>query len=176
MAGDLDAVKEFVLKGANVNAMNNNGNTPLHLAALWDHLEVVQYLIEDCKASVHAKNVNGHTPLHIAAFEGHIEMVQYLVEDGKASVDAVNNDGETPLHLVAWWGRLVIAQYLVEIGNANIFMRDTAGDFPSEMGSRLVVTKYLKERVREQTLAAARNALNKIPDDVFMYLTTFISV
>ena len=142
MVGDLGAVKEFVLKGVNVNKVNMDGNTPLHLAALWGHLKIVEFLVGDCKVSV----------------------------------NTVNNDGETPLHLAAWWDRLDIAQYLVEIGKVNIFMRDPLGYLPGEMSIWKVVAEYLMDCAREQILAAARNALVQLPDEVFMHVTTFLYV
>jgi ankyrin repeat protein len=32
--------------GANVNAKNENGKTPLHLACFWGHMGTVKYLVE----------------------------------------------------------------------------------------------------------------------------------
>ncbi|MDP7178953.1 MAG: ankyrin repeat domain-containing protein, partial [Verrucomicrobiota bacterium] len=43
--GDLAGVQAELDKGANVNAKNQNGATPLHRAAWFGHKEIVQLLI-----------------------------------------------------------------------------------------------------------------------------------
>ena len=58
-------VKYFVEKGANIEAKNNDGDTPLHYACLNQKTEIVKYFIEK-GANIEAKNKNGNTPLHYA--------------------------------------------------------------------------------------------------------------
>ena len=48
-----------------MNAKDNNGETPLHAAALNGHKEIAELLIEK-GADLNAKNVVGMTPLHYA--------------------------------------------------------------------------------------------------------------
>ena len=172
--GNLDIVQCLVKEDqASVHAVTCDGNTPLHLATCKSRLEVAKCLVAH-GADVNAVNRGGYTPLHIAT-ANNIEMTKYLVANG-ASVHIPNNDGDTPLHHAAWFGNLSIVQHLVEIGKANIFRRNRRGMFPIQETFVIEIREYLKAREREQTLAAARNALHKIPDDVFMYLTTFLSV
>ena len=65
--------------GADVNAVGNDGNTPLHDAALVsESVEVVRLLVDEFGADVGAKNHNGHTPLHVAAYCGRVEAVCVL--------------------------------------------------------------------------------------------------
>ena len=42
--GDLGDVAPLVAKGANVNAVNESGNTPLHWAAGRGHAAIVEFL------------------------------------------------------------------------------------------------------------------------------------
>ncbi|MEM2677506.1 MAG: ankyrin repeat domain-containing protein, partial [Thermofilaceae archaeon] len=64
--GDLQRVKKLVENGANVNAKDEYGSTPLYLAVLNGHLELARFLVEK-GANVNAKDIVGWTPLHIAA-------------------------------------------------------------------------------------------------------------
>ena len=73
-------------KGADFNAKDNNGATPLHLAAYNGHGEAVDVLLEK-GADFNAKNNDGATPLHLAAYNGHGEAVRVLLEKG-ADFDA----------------------------------------------------------------------------------------
>ena len=44
--GHLSIVQYLVEKGAKIDAKNDEGNTPLHLASMEDHLLVLKYLLE----------------------------------------------------------------------------------------------------------------------------------
>ncbi|MGY5878588.1 ankyrin repeat domain-containing protein, partial [Wolbachia endosymbiont of Nasonia oneida] len=39
--GDIDAVNRLISEGADVKVENDKGETPLHIAAVWGHKEVV---------------------------------------------------------------------------------------------------------------------------------------
>jgi len=60
--GDLADVQAELDKGADVNAKDADGWTPLYFAANGGHKEIVELLIAK-GASVNAKNVDGETPL-----------------------------------------------------------------------------------------------------------------
>ena len=67
-----------------VNAKNEDGQTPLHFAARRGHTETVKYLVEK-GADVNAKNKYGQTPLHYAARRGHTEIVEPTYKDLQSS-------------------------------------------------------------------------------------------
>jgi ankyrin repeat protein len=95
-AGNIEAVKQHLASGVNVNAKGSVGWTPLHKAAKEGHKEVAELLITK-GADVNAKDNNGETPLHLAASEGHKEIAELLIEKG-ADLNAKNVVGMTPLH------------------------------------------------------------------------------
>jgi ankyrin repeat protein len=98
--GKPEQVKKLISKGADVDSKNNDGNTPLHLAAIYGTPEIVANLISK-GADVDSKNNNGNTPLHLAAIHGTPEIVANLIEK-RARVDSKNNNESTPLHL-CWY-------------------------------------------------------------------------
>ena len=97
--GDIEAVKEFLAAGTDVNTKDGWEWTPLHNAAWWGHKEMGELLLAN-GAGVNAKNNVGWTPLHMAAINGHKEIVELLVAKG-ADVNSKNNNGETPPDLAA---------------------------------------------------------------------------
>jgi len=81
-SGDLESLKKLVSGGANVEAKDKYGNTPLIYASRLGFLEIVKYLIEECNANVNVKNRDESTPLITASINGHLEIVKYLIENG----------------------------------------------------------------------------------------------
>ncbi|CAB4029582.1 serine threonine- phosphatase 6 regulatory ankyrin repeat subunit B-like, partial, partial [Paramuricea clavata] len=66
-----DGILQLLLNhGASVNAVNEEGYTPLHGAASRGHDGILQLLLNH-GASVNAVNEEGYTPLHDAASRGH---------------------------------------------------------------------------------------------------------
>jgi len=93
LGGDAEGVKEFLAGGADVNAKNQRGWTPLFTAAYYGHKEIVELLISK-GADVNAKtDKGGSTPLHTADNK---EIAELLIAEG-ADVNAKNDGGKTPL-------------------------------------------------------------------------------
>jgi ankyrin repeat protein len=90
--GSIEAVKQHLAAGTDVNAKNERGATPLHLAG--DHKEVAELLIKK-GADVNAKDYRGITPLHVGQTK---EVAALLIAEG-ADVNAKTNVGKTPLDL-----------------------------------------------------------------------------
>jgi len=90
-------IEYLVEKGADVNAKDKKGNTPLHylVGREFCDLKIVKFLIKS-GAKVNAKNKEGDTPLHLAVVNCKPDVVKYLISSG-ADVNAKNEDGEIPL-------------------------------------------------------------------------------
>ncbi|HUS37400.1 MAG TPA: ankyrin repeat domain-containing protein [Verrucomicrobiae bacterium] len=87
---DAAQVAPFIDHGADINATNNAGLTPL-MKAVWD-LDKTRLLIQR-GANVNAASKNGNTPLISASFaHGSSEIVKALIKAG-AHVDAANGLG-----------------------------------------------------------------------------------
>jgi len=113
--GDVDAVKQFIVAGEDVNAKGGEWDmTPLHLAVREGHKEIVEILIAE-GAPLNAKGVGGFTPLHLAAEEGHKAVADLLISNG-ADVNAKNEYGSTPLFYATADGQKEIAELLIAKG------------------------------------------------------------
>jgi len=89
--GDIEAVQQHLVAGADVNAKDDNGWNPLHLAAENGRKQVAELLIAN-GADVNAKDNNGWTPLFYAAAKtgsGHKEIVELLIAND-ADVNALS--------------------------------------------------------------------------------------
>ena len=64
-----------------VNTKIEDSSTPLHLAAIQGHKEIVELLIPK-GADVNAKDKIGGTSLHLAAHSGQKEIVELLIANG----------------------------------------------------------------------------------------------
>lgn len=83
-SGNLEKVKQLVTHQPGViHALDDDSDTPLHLAAAYGHLEVTQYLIGK-GSRVNAIDIWGSNPVFDASANGHLDVVKFLIEKGAA--------------------------------------------------------------------------------------------
>lgn len=140
-----DSLKVFdvLLKAPkiNVNLASRQNETPLMMACIKGHLDLVKRLIK-LGADI---NREGWTPLHYAASADTpqtLEIIKLLLEES-AYIDAASPNGSTPLMLAAQYSSEAVVKLLLEEG-ADITLRNqrnmTAADF-----AKLVDRRYMEE-------------------------------
>ena len=147
--GNIEAVKQHLATGTDVNAKADDEWTPLHEAAWHGHKEIVELLIAK-GADVNVKDGDGETPLGKAIRNEQTKIADLLRKRGSKTgeevlaeesilgavnignikavkqhlaagkdVNAKDFAGWTPLHRAAWKGHKVIAELLIAKG-ANV--------------------------------------------------------
>lgn len=101
--GNLEQVKKFVSQGAQINAQNREGISPLMMASRWGHSGVVQWLIEN-GADINLTDEHGQQAVHYAVEnylvqeDKRIQVLQSLIDNG-VHINAADNNGIRPLDI-----------------------------------------------------------------------------
>ena len=145
-ADDAASIASVLLEaGAERDAPSPLGDRPIHLAAVYGWMPVLETLlaagadadsrtvpVEDAiwqmSSPVHAERVSDSTPTMVAAREGGVETVRWLLARG-ADVTARDSAGATPLHAAArpWWGEKPELVSILLAAGADRRARDAAG-------------------------------------------------
>jgi len=112
---DTNTVKLLIDNGADV--VTEDGDTPLHYAAMYGRLGIFQMLIAK-GADVNAKDRKAWTPLHIAAFDGEKEIIELLIAKGADMNEKTK--GSTPLDLAIVQKKTEIADLLRKHGGKTV--------------------------------------------------------
>ena len=113
--GHTGAVKALLAAGADIDATNDHGATPLHYAAHQGHTEIVKSLL-DAGADSTAATDDGITPLYIAAQSGRTESVEALLAAGADMDVTAGQYGVTPLAIAAHQAHTGVVKALLAAG------------------------------------------------------------
>jgi ankyrin repeat protein len=127
-SGDVEAVREFLDAGVDVDAKGESGETPLLHATFNSHKEIAELLVAE-GADVNKKLWNGKTLLHqfidarLPTGFFPLGIVEWLINNG-ADVNAEYGHGVTPLFLAVQAWREEVVQLLIDNGaDLNIISR-----------------------------------------------------
>lgn len=97
-------------KGADVNAVNNRGDSVLNIASGLNNIEIAEMLVKK-GADINHKDAEGYSPLHslVSKFNHDKDLITYLINKG-ADVNSVNSKGDSILH-----DALIYSQDCVEL-------------------------------------------------------------
>lgn len=116
---DSDLVKKIIDMGADVNAENSVGQTPLFYMIQYTRCPEIVKLFLDNGAFVNKLDDFHASPLHYALSDCqfNLDVVRLLLEDG-AHIDETTKEGEEALHLAARLGDLDVVTLLLDSGAA----------------------------------------------------------
>ena len=118
--GDVEAVRSILAAGSvdvsEESVCDDEGATPLHVAALIGQVDLVAILIEaGARLDAKAHGQFGSEPLHVAAFAGRVRVVQQLLQ-ARADADGRDDFDRRPLHVASSKGHTAVVQALLSAG------------------------------------------------------------
>nr|XP_014098252.1 tyrosine-protein kinase Shark isoform X2 [Bactrocera oleae] len=130
----------------NVDAKNQDGQTALHLAAIYSDQTILK-LILGSDVNVNCMDAFGNMPLHYACRTKPGAFIYNLIE-AKANVQGRNiKNGYVPLHDACKNGNIDAVKVLLQ-SNAPLLPRTTSGEFPIDLAreaGKVDVVKYLSD-------------------------------
>ena len=126
-----EIIRLIISAGPSINAVDNNGQTPLRIAVDLGLLEQAKILADE-GADPFFVAVDNKSPADIA-FEKGVEYVRAIFSG--RGVNARDNSSNTVLHIAARYGTPQIIETLLELG-ANKTIRNIASELPVDIALR----------------------------------------
>eukprot|EP01083_Nonionella_stella_P060354 157623_1 len=98
------------VKNVNMDHKDHNGNRPLCIAVGHRKLDVVKYLVDDCKVDINAQNGTGLTVAHDVCERAYAEILEYLIGKG-LKLNIQNNTNETAID----YARMYYSQDIIDV-------------------------------------------------------------
>lgn len=164
---------EFLMNcKANMNALNDEGETPLFILVSEDRIEDrfekldIEITLKMIKAGARLDHQNkfGNSLLHLAVMRGRYMMVEALMDAG-APYDLVNHNGATPLEMakdMAEEDRFCVGDHSDDSVDNDDDNSNTTDDSDANPAAKIVVLleKKIQERVAKEEALKKDNTVN----------------
>ena len=149
-------VKLLVSAGVDLNYQDDQGETALHVAARFGHVECANILLNGSSSQTVdteiGENTYGWTPLFIACVEGRLGIAKLLIERG-VDVDRADASGWTAKEHAALRGHMDVANALADV---------TASPLSSDPESPLVQPSLLSTSIADRKLNGIVNGIGSL--------------
>jgi hypothetical protein len=167
-----EVVQQLLAAGADVEAADSDGITPLYAAAANGHYEVAKLLFA-AGAAVNAVRPDiGLTPLYAAATAGHTGVVQLLLQKG-AEPYPVNRSGGTALSVAAARGLEDVVQLLLDawgqasLSSAQLVYATKVAACNDQPGAFAKLLKKLQEEYPEDLMVVFQDYSDTDDDELW---------
>ena len=144
VSGRYEIVKYFTNMGIEIN-LTANGESCLHIAADYGHLNLCKTLINEYNVDVQLPDNDGWTALHFSARNRSYEVVKFFTDMG-IDTNLKGTDGMNCLHIAARYGHLNLCKTLINEYNVDVQLPDNDGwnalHFSARNGSYEVVNFF----------------------------------
>merc|ERR1712154_104575 len=98
------------VKNINMDQKDYNGNRASSIAVCHRKMDVLQYLVDECKIDINQQNETGITLGHDVCERAYPQILQFLLTKG-LRVDIPNNNGETAID----YARMYYSQTIIDV-------------------------------------------------------------
>ncbi|KAG8235482.1 hypothetical protein J437_LFUL018752 [Ladona fulva] len=159
-----DAAKRLLDAGADANAQDHTGRTPLHAAVASDAMGVFQILLRNRATNLNARMLDGTTPLVLAARLAIEGMVEDLI-NADADINAADNGGKTALHWAAAVNNVDAVNTLLAHG-ANRDAQDDKDETPLFLAAREGSYEACRALLDHHANREITDHMDRLPRDV----------
>ena len=136
-------------RSAKPDIQDENGQTALHLALEYRHLDVAKILVGGNGIALSIPDSRGCTPLHLAAASEQLDLVKMLINTNSVALNPKDNAGLTPLHAAAYQGCTETVKLLVEKPGVELNLQDKSGRTPLHTAAYRGHTETVKSLVEK---------------------------
>lgn len=126
----MDNVVDLLLtRYCDVNVVNNNKITALHIAVTIKSATLVKKLISQPSIEINRQDKAGNTPLHMAVATGDQRIIVELLNHPKTDKNAQNHKGYSALTLAEIYSQTAVIQaFEANAAKANVNLIDNEGN------------------------------------------------
>ncbi len=161
--GRVNVVRNMLREGVSASQKDENGNTPLHLAALRGNVEMMKILLA-AGADPNATNTIGNVPLlNAVSNQQSEEVVSLLLKHGaKVPKTYAFTGGNTLLHFAARYGNSTTCELLLDAG-ADIHAKNIQGETALFFSIDSCDTKTMQFLIDRGAKVQTRDNLGRTP-------------
>jgi len=138
--GNEEEIKKLIDDGADVNMVDENGDTPLTISCEKRDLKIIKYLIEK-GAETNISNSTGNSPLNLVCrdeSESSLEILDYLIENKKTDINFKDKNGNSALLVASYFRNNKVISKLIKKVEMKVNIQNVYGDTP------LIICPYFK--------------------------------
>ena len=148
--GEIDKVQRIIVKQViDVNAINSNHETPLHVACVLGYKLIARIVVSN-GGDLYKRDCYNNTPIHRAVSKGHADVVDSLITKFECDPKVTGYQGRTLLHFACGVGNIELVTILIEKYDLCPFAADAIKQTPlhiaashgQEQVADLLISKY----------------------------------
>ena len=125
--GNLEIIKYLLIKTEDIiskyqNISLNNiinkpdyeGNTPFHLACIYNHIELINFLLTIEKIDINKRDRYGCTAFYRICLDKNFDLIKILLKNDRININQGDNYGMTPFHTFCCFDNLDMIKLFLE--------------------------------------------------------------